>query len=53
MRLASRSALRVRYNTATQHGAASQKDALQTPTQDDLSLEQSHILRTLITTGYK
>jgi hypothetical protein len=44
MRLASRSALRVRYNTATQQGAASQKDALHTPTQYDSSLEQSHIL---------
>jgi hypothetical protein len=44
MRLASRSALRVRYNTATQLGAASQRDALHTPTQDDLSLEQSHVL---------
>jgi hypothetical protein len=45
MRLASRSALRVRrYNTATQQGAASQKDALHTPTQDDSSLEQSHVL---------
>jgi hypothetical protein len=44
MRLASRSALRVRYNTATQQGAASQRDALHTPTQDDSSLEQSHVL---------
>jgi hypothetical protein len=44
MRLASRSALRVRYNTATQQGAASQRDALHTPTQDDASLEQSHVL---------
>jgi hypothetical protein len=40
----SRYALRVRYNTATQQGAASQKDALHTPTQDDSSLEQSHVL---------
>jgi hypothetical protein len=54
MKLASRSALRVRYNTATQQGAVSQKDALHTPTtrrcvpegrltrqsQYDLSLEQ-------------
>jgi hypothetical protein len=44
MRLASRSALRVRYNTATQQGAASQRDALHTPTQDASSLEQSHVL---------
>jgi hypothetical protein len=44
MRLASRSALRVRYNTAIQLGAASQRDALHTPTQDDSSLEQSHVL---------
>jgi hypothetical protein len=43
MRLASRSALRVGYNMATQQGAASHRDALDTPTQDDSSLEQSHI----------
>jgi hypothetical protein len=44
IRLASRSALRVRYNTATQLGAASQRDALHTPTQDALSLEHSRVL---------
>jgi hypothetical protein len=44
MRLASRSALCVQYNTATQQGAASQRDALHTPTQDASSLEQSHVL---------
>jgi hypothetical protein len=44
MRLASRSALRVRYNTATQQGAASERDALHTPTQDASSLKRSHVL---------
>jgi hypothetical protein len=44
IRLASRSALRIRYNTATKLGAASQRDALHTPTQEDSSLEQSHVL---------
>jgi hypothetical protein len=46
MRLANRSALRVRYNTATQRSAASKKDALHTTTQDAPSRGQSHLENT-------